>query len=81
VATIDRVTFEPESWDPPGPIRVVAMLSDGGEVEVFRYYSDELRFSPDDLVGRSHLESRARCSLRASSTVATLKRRASIAIA
>ena len=52
VATIDRVTFEPESWDPPGPIRVVAMLSDGSEVELFRYYSDELRFSPDDLVGR-----------------------------
>lgn len=58
VATIDRVTFEPEGWDQPGPIRVVAMLSDGSEVEVFRYYSDELRFSADDLVGRTVEEAR-----------------------
>ena len=56
---IDSVRFVPKTWNPPGPVEVVATLSDGSEVTLFSYYSDELRFAPEDLVGHTVEEARA----------------------
>jgi len=58
VATIDRVTFEPESWGPPGPVRVGR---DAGRWQRGRGLPLLLRrasLSPDDLVGRTVEEAR-----------------------
>jgi hypothetical protein len=50
---IERVRFEPERWDPPGPVKVIAGLTDGVEISLFTYYSDETRFSAEELIGLS----------------------------
>ena len=59
MAVVDAVTFVPATWDVPGPVDVVATLSDGNTVTLFRYFPDELRFTPSDFVGRSVEEARA----------------------
>lgn len=41
------------------PIRVIGELDDGSRVELFAFYSDELRFNEDELVGLTIDEARA----------------------
>jgi hypothetical protein len=59
VTVIDTVTFVPEAWDIPGPVDVVATLTDGSTVTLFRYFPDEMAFSSADFVGLSVEEARA----------------------
>lgn len=41
------------------PIRVTAELEDGSSPELFAYYSDELRFDEDELIGLTVEEAQA----------------------
>ena len=59
VTVIDTVRFAPEAWDIPGPVDVVATLSDGSTVTLFRYFPDEMAFSSADFVGLTVEEARA----------------------
>jgi hypothetical protein len=58
-ATIEAVVFTPAVWDVPGPVDVVATLSDGSTETVFRYFPDEIRFTAEELVGVTVEEARA----------------------
>lgn len=59
MAVVDAVTFVPAAWDVPSPVDVVATLTDGNTVTLFRYFPDELSFTASDFVGRSIDEARA----------------------
>ena len=59
VTVIDTVRFVPAAWDVPGPVDVVATLTDGSTVTLFRYFTDEMAFSSSDFVGQSVEEARA----------------------
>ena len=59
VVTIDSVTLVPAAWDIPGPVDVVAALTDGTNVTLFRYFPDEISFTSSDFVGRTVEEARA----------------------
>jgi len=41
------------------PIQVTAELDDGSQVDLFAFYSDELHFEEDELVGLTVEEARA----------------------
>ena len=59
VTVIDTVRFVPAAWDVPGPVDVVATLTDGSTVTLFRYFPDEMTFSSADFVGQSVEEAQA----------------------
>jgi hypothetical protein len=59
VTVIDTVRFVPAAWDVRGPVDVVATLTDGSTVTLFRYFPDEMAFSSADFVGQSVEEARA----------------------
>jgi hypothetical protein len=48
---IDRVVFQPKVWKTPGPVEVIAHLSDGTTTALFSYYPDEIGFSAAELTG------------------------------
>jgi len=58
MTSIDAVAFVPAGWDVPGPVDVVATLTDGSTVKVLRYYPDEVSFTSADFVGRTVEEAR-----------------------
>lgn len=57
--TITSVVFTPDAWDVPGPVDVVATLDDGTTEMLFRYFPDEIRFTSEELVGKTVEEARA----------------------
>ena len=59
MTVIDSVRFVPVVWDVPGPVDVLATMTDGTIVTLFRYFPDELHFSSADFVGRTIDEARA----------------------
>jgi hypothetical protein len=59
VVVIDSVVFAPAAWDVPGPVDVVATMSDGSTLTLFRYFPDELSFAAADFIGRTVDEVRA----------------------
>jgi hypothetical protein len=58
-AVIESVVFSPAVWDVPGPVDVVATMSDGTTTDVCRFFPDEIRFSAEELVGLTVEEAKA----------------------
>ena len=56
---VEVLTFEVLPSDSVGSRRAVVLWSDGSESEALRWYSDEVKFSEGDLLGKSREQLRS----------------------
>ncbi len=56
---VEVLTFEDLPSDSAGSRRAVVRWSDGSESEAFRWYSDEVKFSEGDFLGKSREQLRS----------------------